>query len=111
MTGDLTAARETLQGIQTVQMKARPLLALANVAMTDGRQHEARRLLASVCHSLDTKQRVHSRADSHQLAVDVVTLQVSMGDVSRAISRVERMDELLLKFDCFLAMADAICRH
>ncbi len=109
--GDATAARETLQGISSALIKAPTLLVFANAAVTEARPHEARQFLAEVRDSLDTKQSHDGLTDVHQLVLDVVTLQVSIGDITQALSWVERMEQPELKFECLLAMADELSKR
>ena len=109
--GDATAARETLRGISSALTKAPTLLVFANAAVTEARPHEARQLLAEIRNSLDTKQSPDGLTDVHQLVLDVVALQVSIGDITQALSWVEGMEQPELKFGCLLAMADELSKR
>ena len=109
--GDATAARETLQGISSALIKAPTLLVFANAAVSETRPHEARKFLAEVRDSLDSKQSNDGLTDVHQLVTDVVTLQVSIGDITQALSWVENMEQPELKFECLLAMADELSKR
>ena len=111
MKGDATAARETLRGISTALIKAPALLAFAKAAMTEARPHEARQILAEVRDLLDTQQSLDGLTDVHQLVLDVATLQVSIGDITQAISWVEGMEQPELKFECLLAIADGMSKR